>query len=88
MGRFAPDFFIHAERCEPYGEATTFPDDFANRRLVLRAYGHDGRIVDAAVAEPGTAPALAASFLNDDEIEEVHVRHESYTCFDFKIVRA
>lgn len=80
--------FIHATRCEPYGEATSFPNDFANRRLVLRAYGYDGGIVDATVAEPGTAPARTAAFLSDDQIAEVHVRHESYTCFDFKVVRA
>ncbi|HEY2474423.1 MAG TPA: DUF1203 domain-containing protein [Candidatus Cybelea sp.] len=80
--------FIHADRCEVYADATEFPSDFAARRLVLRAYGYDGHIVDATVAEAGTAPARAAAFLDDNQIEEVHVRHESYTCFQFKIVRA
>lgn len=79
--------FIHARHCSPY-EGTTFPEDFAPRRLVLRAYGHDGRIVDASVAEAGTAQHEAARFLSKPAVAEVHVRHESYNCYDFKIVRA
>lgn len=79
--------FVHAERCRPYSDVNVFPSDFAGRRLVLRAYGHDGRIVDAVVAEPGAAPERAAAFLEDPAVMEVHVRHESYTCFDFKIVQ-
>jgi hypothetical protein len=56
--------------------------------LILRAYSKDGRIVDAVLVQPGTAPAQAAAFLSDARVAEVHVRHGSYTCFDFKIVRA
>src|SRR5580704_10236121 len=80
--------FVHADGCEPYAAVETFPADFTERRLVLRAYGRAGQIVDAVVAEAGTAPERAAGLLNDAEVVEVHVRHESYTCFDFKIVRA
>jgi hypothetical protein len=79
--------FIHAADCRPYPDIETFPADFIPRRLILRAYGPAGQIVDAAIAEPGTAPERAAAFFADDRIEEIHVRHESYTCFDFKIVR-
>ncbi len=79
--------FVHALPCEPYVDVAAFPADFTLRRLVLRAYDHDGRIVDAAVAEAGAAPEQAATFLSDDGVSEVHVRHESYTCFDFKIMR-
>jgi len=80
--------FVHADRCEPYASTDAFPKDFARRCLVLRAYGHDGRIVDALVAQPGEAPQKAAELLSCDDVAEIHVRHESYTCFDFKIVRA
>jgi hypothetical protein len=80
--------FVHAEHCEPYSQHATFPADFASRRLILRAYGHEDQIVDALVAEPGEAPQRAAELLSDSAVVEVHVRHESYTCFDFKIVRA
>jgi hypothetical protein len=80
--------FVHAHRCEPYDDFESFPQDFAGRRLVLRAYGHDGQIVDALVAEAGAAPQRAAALLSDGDVAEVHVRHESYTCYDFKIVRS
>ena len=78
--------FVHADRCEPYGDVRAFPPDFAQRRLVLRAYGHEGQIVEALVADAGTAQERAAALLADTRAAEVHVRHESYTCFDFKIV--
>jgi Protein of unknown function (DUF1203) len=80
--------FIHADGCEPYARQESFPQDFAPRSLVLRAYGLHGEIVDAVVAQPGQAPQRAAEFLSDPRVAEVHVRHDSYTCFDFKIVRA
>src|SRR5271165_5880098 len=44
--------FVHAHRCKPYSSVGAFPRDFADRTLVLRAYGNDGRIVDAIVAKP------------------------------------
>jgi hypothetical protein len=79
--------FIHARECRPYAQTESFPADFAERRLVLRAYGQTGEIVDAMVAPPGTAPDCAARFFEDERVVEIHARHESYTCFDFKIVR-
>jgi Protein of unknown function (DUF1203) len=80
--------FVHAARCRRYVDEPSFPDDFSDRRLVLRAYGRDGRIANALVAEAGTAPQRAAALLSDTQVAEIHVRHESYTCFDFKIQRA
>jgi hypothetical protein len=80
--------FVHAESCEPYAEEARFPSDFCDRPLILRSYGHNGRIVDAVVAEPGGAAGHAEAMLSDPAVAEVHVRHESYTCFDFKILRA
>ncbi len=79
--------FIHADECEPYARPESFPEDFAPRSLVLRAYGLRGEIAGAVVARPGQAPQRAAEFLSDPSVAEVHVRHDSYTCFDFKIVR-
>jgi hypothetical protein len=79
--------FIHARECEPYRSLDAFPEDFTQRQLVVRANDRDGRIADAVVADPGEAPNAASRFLSDPRIAEVHVRHTSYTCFDFKIVR-
>lgn len=79
--------FVHARRCTPYREVYAFPADFSGRPLILRAYGYDGQITDARIVEPGQAQANAAELLNHSDVAEIHVRHVSYTCFDFKIVR-
>ena len=80
--------FIHANNCRPYEFASTFPPAFFERELVLRAYDYEGRIFDAKVAPRGEAERIATSFLALPDVREVHVRHTSYTCFDFKITRA
>jgi hypothetical protein len=79
--------FIHAAACDRYDNVEAFPPDFADRPLVLRAYDRAGAIFDATVAEPGSAPAVASKFLVDERVAQVHVRHVSYTCYDFRIVR-
>jgi hypothetical protein len=78
--------FIHPYACAPYS-APTFPPDFLDRELVVRAYDANGRIADATVAAPGEADAATAAFLANDDIAEVHVRSRAYTCFLFKVVR-
>jgi hypothetical protein len=80
--------FIHEHECVPYNSLDAFPEDFASRELVLRAYDGNGRIFDAAVAPSGEGARVATEFLTNAAVHEVHVRHTSYTCFDFKIVRA
>lgn len=79
--------FIHAHDCVPYDSPDAFPDDFVDRELVIRAYDAHGRIFDATVAAPNEAERHAKQFLSNPAVEEVHVRHRSYTCFDFKIMR-
>ena len=79
--------FIHERECTPHDSLDRFPEDFRSRALVLRAYDGNGAIVDATVAAPGEGEGTASKFLDDPNVEEVHVRHPSYTCFDFKIVR-
>jgi hypothetical protein len=80
--------FLHAYPCERYADVGTFPQDFAARPLILRAYNHDGEIADALVSAPGNAERDSLTFLENPSIAEVHVRHVSYTCFDFKVVNA
>ncbi len=80
--------FVHAHACAPYTATDTFPPDFARRELIVRAYTHEGRIADAVVTPGPQVPQAAAAFLADASIAEVHVRHRSYTCYAFKIVRA
>jgi hypothetical protein len=79
--------FIHAIPCEPYANVHALPPDFAMRPLVLRSYNAAGEIVDSLVAPPGTAEQWANHLFEDGTAVEVHARHISHTCFDFKILR-
>jgi hypothetical protein len=78
--------FIHERECTPH-DSDAFPEDFRPRSLVLRAYDSNGAIVDATVTAPGEAERVSMEFFENADVEELHVRHTSYTCFDFKIVR-
>jgi hypothetical protein len=80
--------FIHAAPCEPYADSQTFPPDFVSRSLVLRSYNGRGEILDSLVSPSGTHEKWALHLFNDEAAAEIHVRHISHTCFDFKIVRA
>lgn len=79
--------FVHANPCEPYADAESFPQDFTQRPLVLRSYNAAGEIVESLVAPPGMAPRWAMHLFDELSAVEIHVRHISHTCFDFKIVR-
>ena len=63
------------------------PAYFETRPLVVRGYGTRAKS-RRRVSKAGGAQARAVAYLADDAIAEVHVRHVSYTCYDFKIVRA
>jgi hypothetical protein len=80
--------FIHAEACDGYGEPDQYPAGFRGRRQLLRAYGADGRIVDAAIAENGDeAEAMCAEFFARPEIEYIHSRNVLWGCYMFTIRR-
>ena len=79
--------FIHADACARYGETDQLPADFGGRELVVRAYSRENAIQDAAIAPPGQGMAQAATFLEHSEVAYVHIRHTTYTCFDFQIER-
>ena len=80
--------FVHERECASYESVHSFPVDFVERELVIRAYDARGHIFDAIVAASREGERVAAEFLNNPTVEEIHVRHPSYTCFFFKIARA
>ena len=93
---FAADFgpysevgpiFIHADACERYRDEQAIPADFAGRELVMRAYNRQHAIHNSVIAPPGMALERAAAFLENPQVAYVHVRHTTYTCFDFQIER-
>jgi Protein of unknown function (DUF1203) len=84
--------FIHAEPCERYERAAGFPADFQGRPITLRAYGSTPRgalsIVEAFVAEPGSADATLNDLFADERVEFVHARNPAWGCYDFCVERA
>jgi hypothetical protein len=79
--------FIHADPCEPYREAETFPADFRERTLVFRAYDSRGEIHDATLATGTSAEETLSRLFADPAVEAVHVRNPAWGCFDFAVLR-
>jgi len=80
--------FIHAEACAGYAAPDRYPDDFRRRRQLLRAYGGDGVIVDAAIAEDGAAAEeRCAAFLARPEVAYIHSRNVLHGCYMFTVRR-
>lgn len=80
--------FVHADACEAYTAATTFPEDFRLRTLTFRAYNTRGRIHDAAVAAGATAEETLERLFASEDVAFVHVRNPAWGCYDFMVERA
>lgn len=79
--------FIHERACTPYADRETYPPEFPRKDVVLRAYGTNDEIVDAAyVGNRGPEEALADLFANP-EVAYVHARNSTYGCFMFRVDR-
>lgn len=80
--------FIHAEPCEGYGEPSQYPEGFAHRRQLLRAYDHSRRICDAlAVKDGAQAERVLSWLLACPEVAFVHSRNLEWGCYMFTVQR-
>lgn len=84
--------FIHAEACEQYGEADTFPAEVEDGRvkfpLVFRAYNAKGVMIGAVLQNGEKASAIIESLFDNDKIAFAHVRNAQAGCFVVHIDRA
>jgi hypothetical protein len=81
--------FVHADECAGYDDTGDWPRGFRERRQILRAYGTDGTIKDARIAEPdGAQEAVARDLLADPDVAFVHSRNVLFGCYMFRIDRA
>lgn len=84
---------VHAEPC---GRSDgSFPEEFEQRRQVVRAFGNaDGRVRTQVydrhrVVEPGQGLCrIIAEALDDPRVEFVHVHNVVSQCYSFAAVRA
>jgi len=83
--------FLHAEACERYPAAGGIPPMlFDRRRVILRGYGADHRIVDGTgqVVAVEAIPEVAAALFARPGVACVHVRSATNNCFICRIERA
>lgn len=88
---FGPVFILADPAAAPVG-ADTLPLDgptpYIRTTFVLRAYSHDERIVDAALAEPGQAETRLAQMLARPDSAFVLARFGAYGCYACRIERS
>ena len=80
--------FVHEEECSGYTDASAYPEGFARRRQLLRAYDHEHRISDAIQAVNGEqAVEILSWLLARPEIDFVHSRNLEWGCYMFSVRR-
>ncbi len=79
--------FVHADSCERYSDASTFPADFSRGR-VLRAYNSKYDMIDAAVVYGDEPEAVIEKLLENPETDFIHVRSATRGCYTMGIKRA
>lgn len=62
--------------------------DYFRQQLTLRAYGHTGAIVDAAIVDFAAAPEQLERFLAAERTAWVDARFPVFGCFAARFVRA
>lgn len=81
--------FIHAEPCDGYLTPDQYPPGLRHRQQVVRAYNHDGQIVDGILAEDGDrAMTIINDLLARPDVALVHLRNVGYGCYNYAVRRA
>jgi hypothetical protein len=80
--------FVHGDECSGYADTAVYPEGFARRRQLLRAYDHGHRISDAIQAVNGEqAVQILSWLLARPEIDFVHSRNVEWGCYMFSVRR-
>ncbi len=80
--------FVHAGPCPGYPAPWAYPAGFRTRDQIFRAYGPDGRIVDAEVVAGADAEAAIERLLARPEVDRIDCRNVAYGCYTFRVERA
>jgi hypothetical protein len=78
--------FIHRFECAGFS-GDGFPEDFRERRAVLRPYDAAGLMLDGVLAEPGTSEGELKRLFDDPKVALVHVRNLIAGCWNFSVRR-
>ena len=84
----AGPIYIHAGDCRPETEIlTSYPDEFRELPLLLRAYTREDGQVDSKVIK-GQAETIIDTFFADPKVEYIHLRDGESGCYYARIERA
>ena len=72
----------------PASFADEVPPVFNGRVLSLRAFDHEGMMVDAALAQPGEADAVIRSLLANELVDHIDAHNATRGCFSARIERS
>jgi hypothetical protein len=80
--------FVHADACDGYQEVHRYPEGFAHRRQLLRAYDRNRRICEGLVVKDGPqAERVLTWLLSRPEVDFVHSRNVEWGCYMFAATR-
>lgn len=80
--------FVSESASEPATYENEIPPALDRRILSLRAFGSDGMMVDAALAQPGEADALVRRMLASEAVDHVDAHTAIRGCFMARAERA
>src|SRR5579864_1097615 len=69
-------------------DGTVLPPVFAGRLLSVRAYDHEGMMVDADIIEGQNAETLFGRMLARDDVAYLHVHNAKRGCYAARVERA
>src|SRR5499427_1968437 len=85
----AGPIYIHASDCRPETEIlTSYPDEFRELPLLLRAYTREDGQVDSKLIKDGDAEKIIDCFFDDPKVAYIHLRDGESGCYYARIERA
>lgn len=85
----AGPIYIHENRCELDAEIlTSYPDDFRELPLLLRAYTENDEQMDSKLIKDGDAETVIDKFFDDPGVVYIHLRDGESGCYYGRIERA
>jgi Protein of unknown function (DUF1203) len=85
----AGPIYVHENDCRPDAEIlTSYPDDFRELPLLLRAYTKDDEQVDSKLIKDGDAETVIGKFFDDSSVAYIHLRDGESGCYYSRIERA
>lgn len=85
----AGPIYIHENDCQPDAEIlTSYPEEFRELPLLLRAYTREDGQVDSKLIKDGDAEAVIDQFFGNPDVAYIHLRDGESGCYYARIERS